>query len=196
MVVLAQLMRVRRLCCDPSMCFEDYGGPSAKLESCMQLLHEAADTGHKVLLFSQFTDMLAILRRRIEAEGLSCYVLQGSTPKEERADLVDRFNHDDTNVFLISLKAGGTGLNLTGADVVIHYDPWWNIAAQNQATDRAYRIGQRNPVQVIRLIAQDTVEERILHMQEEKRALADAIIREDGGYFAGMTAAELLALFD
>lgn len=180
MLLLSLLTRLRQLCCDPSLCYEDYTGGSAKLESCMELLREAADGGHKVLLFSQFTSMLAILEGRLKKEGLTCYTLQGSTPKEKRAALVDAFNRDATNVFLISLKAGGTGLNLTGADVVIHYDPWWNLSAQEQATDRAHRIGQKNSVQVYKLIAKDSIEEKILRLQESKKELADAVIRQGG----------------
>ena len=162
MTILAMLTRLRQLCCGPSLFLEHYHSENAKLDTCMELLREASETGHKVLLFSQFTSMLAILADALDREGLSYFLLQGSTSKEKRAAMVDSFNRDGTQVFLISLKAGGTGLNLTGADIVIHYDPWWNVAAQNQATDRAYRIGQVNPVQVYRLIAKDTLEEKIL----------------------------------
>lgn len=194
--ILAMLTRLRQLCCDPALCYEDYAGGSAKLEMCLELLREATGAGHKVLLFSQFTSMLSILEGRLQAEGLRYYLLQGSTPKEKRAQMVEAFNRDDTEVFLISLKAGGTGLNLTGADVVIHYDPWWNVAAQNQATDRAYRIGQTDSVQVYRLIVRDTVEEKILRLQENKQALADAIIREGDGAITALSADELLDLLD
>ena len=121
-------------------------------------------------------------------------MLIGSTPAAQRAALVDAFNTDDTPVFLISLKAGGTGLNLVGADMVIHYDPWWNLAAQNQATDRAYRIGQRSPVQVVRLIARDTLEERIVQMQEDKWQLARSVVEGERVDLAAMSAEELLAL--
>lgn len=184
MVLLALLTRLRQLCCDPALCYEDYTGGSAKLESCLELLREAADGGHKVLLFSQFTSMLAILEERLRGEGITFYTLQGSTSKEKRAALVEAFNRDATQVFLISLKAGGTGLNLTGADVVIHYDPWWNLSAQEQATDRAHRIGQKNSVQVYKLIAKDTIEEKILRLQESKKELADAVIRQGGSLFS------------
>ncbi len=187
LTILSLLTRLRQICCDPSLCYEDYQGGSAKLESCMELLEEAAAGGHKVLLFSQFTSMLDILRKRITEAGLSYYLLEGATSKEKRALMVENFNRDDTQVFLISLKAGGTGLNLTGADVVIHYDPWWNVSAQNQATDRAHRIGQKNSVQVYKLIARDTVEEKILRLQEQKRELADAVIREGDGLIAALT---------
>ena len=194
MTALALLTRLRQICCDPRLCCEGYTGESCKLEACVELLQEAAAGGHKVLLFSQFTSMLALIRQRLEEEHIGCYVLQGSTPKEQRAALVDAFNTDATPVFLISLKAGGTGLNLTGADMVIHYAPWWNLSAQNQATDRAHRIGQKNPVQVVRLVVRDTVEEKILQMQEDKWRLAEAVVGADGPSIASLSAEELLTL--
>lgn len=191
---LALLTRLRQICCDPRLCCEGYTGDSCKLEACMELIREAAAGGHKVLLFSQFTSMLALIRQRLQEESIPCYVLQGSTPKEERAALVDAFNADATPVFLISLKAGGTGLNLTGADMVIHYDPWWNLSAQNQATDRAHRIGQKNPVQVVKLVVKDTVEERLLRLQQDKWQLAEAVIGAAGTSAASLSAEELLQL--
>jgi len=194
--VLAQLTRLRQICCDPRLCCEGYTGGSGKLEACMELLREAVAGGHKVLLFSQFTSMLALLKDRLEEEGIAYYLLQGSTSKEQRAAMVKAFNGDRTPVFLISLKAGGTGLNLTGADMVIHYDPWWNLAAQNQATDRAHRIGQKNPVQVVRLVARDSIEDNILRMQEEKWRLATSVVEGDGPPITAMTAHELLRLLD
>ncbi len=144
--VLSQLMRLRQICCDPALCFEDYTGESAKLETCVSLIASASAAGHKILLFSQFASMLERIRERLLQEGISSHLLVGATPKEERSRMVQAFASDEVPVFLISLKAGGTGLNLTAADIVIHYDPWWNVAAQNQATDRAYRIGQEKPV--------------------------------------------------
>ncbi|MBE6778676.1 MAG: hypothetical protein E7541_04730 [Ruminococcaceae bacterium] len=194
MNVLAALTRLRQICCDPRLCCEGYTGQSAKLETCLELLRQAADGGHKVLLFSQFTSMLELIRQRLEQEGISYYLLQGSTPAPQRAALVDAFNTDATAVFLISLKAGGTGLNLVGADMVIHYDPWWNRSVQNQATDRAHRIGQKNPVQVVRLVTRDTVEEKILRLQEDKWQLANAVVGENGPDIAALSAEELLAL--
>jgi len=177
--ILALLTKLRQLCCHPSLCYEDFKAESAKLEVCIELLLEATSGGHKVLLFSQFTSMLDIIEERLVKEGISYYMFTGATSKEKRMELVDKFNVNDTQVFLISLKAGGTGLNLTGADVVIHYDPWWNIATQNQATDRTHRIGQKNSVHVYKLIEKGTVEEKILKLQESKKDLADAIVRED-----------------
>lgn len=174
--LLAGLTRLRQICCDPRLCLEGYEGGSGKLAQVLELARDMAQDGHRMLIFSQFTSMLALLEEELAREGIACYKLTGDTDKEERMRLVEAFNTGDTPVFLISLKAGGTGLNLTGADVVIHYDPWWNTAAQNQATDRAYRIGQTRGVQVISLIAAGTIEERILMMQEEKRALSDGVL--------------------
>ena len=196
MTVLTQLTRLRQICCDPRLCCEGYNGGSAKLDACMDLLREATAAGHKVLLFSQFTSMLALLKERLAEEGIAHYILQGSTPKEERARLVDAFNGDDTPVFLISLKAGGVGLNLTGADMVIHYDPWWNGAVEDQATDRAHRIGQKNPVQVVRLIARDTIEEKIVGLQEQKRQLAQSVVEGVTPSLTDLTPEELLELLE
>ena len=192
--ILALLTRLRQICCDPALCCENYEGGSAKLDSCMELLREAAGSSHKVLLFSQFTSMLTRIEQRLQEEGIPCFLLRGSTPKEKRANMVESFNHDGTPIFLCSLKAGGTGLNLTGADVVVHYDPWWNQAAQDQATDRAHRIGQRSRVQVYKLIAQDTIEERIQALQQRKKELADAIIQEGDAALLHLTRDELLRL--
>ncbi len=174
--ILAELMRIRQLCCDPALCVEGYKGGSAKLETCMAMVNRVMEGGHKALIFSQFTSMLAILEERLNAEDIPYYKITGSTPKEKRIELVNRFNEDQTPIFLISLKAGGTGLNLTGADVVIHYDPWWNVAAQNQATDRAHRIGQKRVVTVYKLIVKDTIEEKIVQLQNAKKQLADDIL--------------------
>lgn len=135
---------------------------------------------HKVLIFSQFKSMLELLADDLQREGIGYYTITGETPKEKRLELVRAFNNDATPVFLISLKAGGTGLNLTGADVVIHYDPWWNIAAQNQATDRAHRIGQEKVVSVYKLVAKNSIEEKILKMQNDKQNLAESILSVDG----------------
>ncbi|QVK19224.1 DEAD/DEAH box helicase [Mycoplasmatota bacterium] len=196
LMILSMLTRLRQLCCDPSLYYDDYHGESAKLKMCLQLIDTSIESGHKILLFSQFTSMLAIIKNKLIEKGISFYLLEGATKKEERKRLVDHFNADDTNVFLISLKAGGTGLNLTSADVVIHYDPWWNISAQNQATDRTHRIGQKENVQVYKLIAKNTIEEKILKLQESKLRLADSIIVEDDGIITKMSEKDILELFD
>lgn len=175
-MVLSELMKLRQLCCDPALIYDGYNGNSAKTDLCIEMIQAAAESGHKILLFSQFTSMLNRLIQRLQKNGINYYLLTGATPKDERQTLVERFQSDDTPVFCISLKAGGTGLNLTAADIVIHYDPWWNEAVQNQATDRAHRIGQTNVVTVYKLIVQDTIEEKIQKLQEEKKALADELL--------------------
>ena len=192
--ILAELTRIRQICCDPSLILENYEGESAKKDACLQLIQSAIDGGHKMLVFSQFTSMLEILRKELDENKIGYYVITGATPKEERLKLVHRFNENDVPVFLISLKAGGTGLNLTGADVVIHYDPWWNLAAQNQATDRAHRIGQKSTVTVYRIIAKDTIEERILELQEAKKDLSDAILSGEASSLAALSKEELMEL--
>lgn len=192
--ILAELMKLRQICCDPGLCFEGYRGESAKLEACVDLVRSAVEGGHKILLFSQFTSMLDLLAGRFEKEKISFYTITGETPKEKRLQLVNAFNGDGTEVFLISLKAGGVGLNLVGADVVIHYDPWWNVAVQNQATDRAHRIGQTKKVVVYRLIAKGTIEEKIQELQESKKALSDQIIQGDAGQLAAMSREDFLSL--
>lgn len=174
--ILAELTKLRQLCCDPELIYEGYKGGSAKTLLCMDILRNAVSGGHKILLFSQFTSMLERICKELKKEKISYYVLTGATGKEERRKLVENFQRDNTSVFCISLKAGGTGLNLTAADIVIHYDPWWNLAVQNQATDRTHRIGQENVVSVYKLIAKDTIEEKIIRLQEKKRELADQLL--------------------
>lgn len=178
--VLAELTKLRQLCCDPSLVYENYQGGSAKLDACMELVESAVGAGSKILIFSQFTTMLDIIKKQLDAANIDAYMLTGSTSKEKRRELVDKFNKDETPVFLISLKAGGTGLNLTAASIVIHFDPWWNLAAQNQATDRTHRIGQEQIVTVYKLLAKDTIEEKIEKLQEKKAQLSDQIISEGG----------------
>lgn len=192
--ILAALTRLRQVCCDPGLCFENYEGPTSKLDACVELCEAMAENGHQILLFSQFTSMLDRLRERLDALHISNFTLQGSTPKEKRAAMVKAFNAGSASVFLISLKAGGMGLNLTAADIVIHYDPWWNQAAQDQATDRAHRIGQQAHVQVYKLIAKDTIEERILELQNRKLALLDTISGCEEAGILNMSSEELLSL--
>jgi len=192
--VLAELTRLRQICCDPSLLFENYNGESAKRQACIDLIKSAIEGEHRILLFSQFTSMLALLEESLKAEGIAFYKITGQTPKEERIRLVKQFNEGTVPVFLISLKAGGTGLNLTGADVVIHYDPWWNQAVQNQATDRAHRIGQKKVVTVYKLIMKDSIEEKIVRLQEAKKNLADEILSGENGGLSQMSKEDLLAL--
>lgn len=192
--LLSMLTRLRQICCDPALCYEDYEDASCKSDECIRLVQELTENGHRVLLFSQFTSMLSRLRERLEAEGLRTFTLQGDTPLPRRAALVQQFNEGAAEVFLISLKAGGTGLNLTGADTVIHFDPWWNLTAQNQATDRCYRIGQTKAVQVYKLITSGTIEENIVNLQYKKLELANSVTENADGGLMHMSREELLEL--
>lgn len=192
--ILAELTKIRQICCDPELLFEKYKGGSAKREACMELIQSAMEGEHKVLVFSQFTSMLQLLEEDLKKQHIAYYKITGSTTKEKRMEMVKAFNEDQTPVFLISLKAGGTGLNLIGADIVIHYDPWWNQAVQNQATDRAHRIGQTKVVSVYKLIAKGTIEEKIVKMQETKKDLADSILSGEMGNIMQMSKEELMEL--
>lgn len=194
--ILAELTRLRQICCDPSLCFENYKGETAKLEACLDLIQSAMDGGHRMLVFSQFTSMLEILQRELDRLGIAYFTITGSTSKESRLRLVKEFNEGTVPVFLISLKAGGVGLNLTGADVVIHYDPWWNLAVQNQATDRAHRIGQTKKVTVYKLIAKHTIEEKIQKLQETKRDLAEQVMSGETGGLGALSRDEILELLE
>ena len=192
--ILSELTRLRQICCDPALVYENYQEESAKSMMCMELIKNAMAGGHKVLLFSQFTSMLDRLQQKLQKEHISFLSLTGAVSKERRAELVEKFQNGGIPVFCISLKAGGTGLNLTAADIVIHYDPWWNVAAQNQATDRAHRIGQKNPVTVYKLIAKNTIEENILNLQEKKSRLAEQLLGNKGFEGVRFTREEMLNL--
>lgn len=178
--ILSMITKLRQLCCDPSLVYENYTGGSAKLDLCMELVENCVNSGHKLLLFSQFTSMLSIISQKFDKAGIKYYMLTGSTKPQERIRLVNKFNSNDISVFLISLKAGGTGLNLTGADIVIHYDPWWNSSAENQASDRVYRIGQKRNVHIYKLITSGTIEEKIIDIQKKKSELADIALKGEG----------------
>lgn len=185
MKVLTALLRLRQACCDLRLLNGDSEAPSAKLEALLELLGEAVDGGHRTLVFSQFTSMLDLIVPALDEAGISWCRLDGST--KDRGAMVERFQSDASiSVFLISLKAGGAGLNLTGADTVIHFDPWWNPAVEAQATDRAHRIGQEKVVTSIKLIARDTVEQRVLEMQAQKRMLSTELLEPDS--VAGLSA--------
>ena len=198
--LLAEMTKLRQLCCDPRLLYEDAKDASAKLAALEDLVAGCMEEGKKALVFSQFTAFLDLIAARLDSRGVGHLTIDGSTPKRRRLELVDRFNHDDTPVFLISLKAGNTGLNLVGASVVIHADPWWNAAAQDQATDRAHRIGQTRDVDVYRIVAEDTIEERILDLQETKSALArrftdaSALAEAAPASIASLSREDLLAL--
>jgi len=177
MMVLSAILRMRQICCDARLVDADntsFKQPSSKLDLFVELLDEALDGGHRILVFSQFVQMLSILRETLEARETEYCYLDGSTTK--RGQVVQRFQNSTIPVFLISLKAGGTGLNLTGADTVIHFDPWWNPAVEAQATARAHRIGQTKTVTSYKLVARDTIEEKILKLQHSKQAQLDAML--------------------
>ncbi|MFT9009227.1 MAG: SNF2-related protein [Bifidobacterium sp.] len=200
LLVLAQLTKLRQVCCDPRLLFADAEsgkGTSAKLDAIEDLVSTCQDAGRKMLIFSQFTSYLDLIAERLRGDSVAYDVITGATPKKKRLELVNQFNRDDTPVFLISLKAGNTGLNLTGACVVVHADPWWNAAAQNQATDRAHRIGQTQDVNVYQVVAQDTIEERILKLQHSKSDLASRFVdsaSRSGQSMSSLTKSDLLSL--
>lgn len=195
MKILAALTRLRQICCHPSTFLENYHGGSGKLDLLMELIPEAIANDHRVLVFSQFTSMLKIIENELAELEIPYFYLEGSTPTEERSEYVKRFNSGERKAFLISLKAGGTGLNLTGADTVIHYDPWWNPAVEEQATDRAYRIGQQNKVHVIKLITKGTIEEKIFKLQRRKKELSDSVISSKEVFINTLSREELEELF-
>lgn len=193
--ILAILTRLRQIACDPALFLESYHGGSGKLDMLEELIEEAIEGGHRLLIFSQFTTMLAHIAERLRRKGLAYFSLDGATPALTRMKLVREFNRGTVPIFLISLKAGGTGLNLTGADMVVHFDPWWNPAVEDQATDRAYRLGQRNNVQVFKLIMKGTVEEKIYELQEKKKSLIDQMIQPGENFLVKLTDEEIRALF-
>ena len=191
--VLAEIMRLRRACCNPRLVRPELALPSAKLEQFGEVLEELLDSGHKALVFSQFVDHLTILREYLDKQQIPYQYLDGSTPAKQRKHRVDAFQQGQGDVFLISLKAGGTGLNLTAADYVIHMDPWWNPAVEDQASDRAHRIGQQRPVTIYRLVAKGTIEDKIVALHQVKRDLADTLLT--GSDVSGkVSTEELLAL--
>lgn len=189
MRVLTALLRLRQASCDLRLLGAQSSAPSAKLDALIEILREAGDGGHRTLVFSQFASMLDLIGPALDEAGISWCRLDGST--SDRASVVEKFQSDSSlSVFLISLKAGGTGLNLTAADTVVHFDPWWNPAVEAQATDRAHRIGQKNVVTSIKIIARDTVEQRVLQMQDKKRAMIVDLFESESG--AGILDAEQL----
>ena len=177
MRILTLLMRLRQICCHPTLFDENYDKDSGKLDLLMELVTNAVESGHRILVFSQFTQVLGLIAKRFEKENIEFNYLDGKIDAKKRLELVEDFNQNKSKkVFLISLKAGGTGLNLTSASMVVHFDPWFNPAVEDQASDRAHRIGQKNIVDVIKLISKDTVEEKVEAIKEYKKELADDII--------------------
>ncbi len=195
MMILASLTRLRQICCHPSTFIDNYDGGSGKMNLLLQVISNAIGNGHRILIFSQFTSMLQIISDALNEQQVEFFYLDGSTPIEQRNKDVKTFNEGERQVYLISLKAGGTGLNLTGADMVIHYDPWWNPAVEEQATDRVYRIGQKNNVNVMKLITKGTIEEKIYKLQEKKKDLADSVIQAGEVFLNKLTREEVEDLF-
>lgn len=192
--VLKLLTRLRQICCHPSMFLEEYQGDSGKLEQLKELLEELIEGNHRVLIFSQFTTLLDLVKKMLNKNKIKFLYLDGSTDVDKRQLTVDEFNEGKTDVFLLSLKAGGTGLNLTTADTVIHLDPWWNPAVEEQASDRVHRIGQKNVVQVFKLITKDTIEEKIYELQNKKRELIDSVIQEGEVFISSLSEKEILEI--
>ncbi len=193
--MLAALTRLRQICAHPATFLEDYDAGSGKLDLAMDIIAQSISSGHSVLVFSQFTKMLKIIRNELENNNINYYYLDGSMKPEERMMEIDNFNSDIEAVFLISIKAGGTGLNLTKADIVIHFDPWWNPAVEDQASDRAHRMGQKNVVQVYKLLTEGTIEEKIAKLQEKKRGLIESIIKPGENNLDKLWEDELRGLF-
>ncbi len=194
--ILAGLTRLRQICCDPGIFVDGYNGGSGKLDTLEEIVIDAVEASHRILIFSQFTTMLEKIRKLLNSKNINTLYLDGSTPVEERGKIVRDFNKGIGDVFLISLKAGGTGLNLTSADMVIHFDPWWNPAVEDQATDRAHRIGQENTVQVIKLVTKGTIEEKIFKLQEKKKEMIDKVITDGETLISKLSEEEIMSLFE
>ena len=195
--ILSVLTRLRQICCHPSLFIKDYTSGSSKLNQCIEIVEDAVKSNHKILLFSGYTSMFPIIENELQKLNIRYFKLTGATKVDERIDLVDEFNENpNIKVFLISLKAGGTGLNLTGADMVIHYDPWWNLSTENQATDRAYRIGQKNNVQVYKLITKNSIEEKIYELQQKKAELIDNMLSTKTSFINKLSKEDIMKLFE
>lgn len=189
--ILAGLTRLRQLCCHPALFLQDYAGGSAKFDQLMEIVDECRSAGKRALVFSQFTQMLGLIGKELSGRGVPHFYLDGATPASERVELCNRFNAGERELFLISLKAGGTGLNLTGADTVILYDLWWNPAVEQQAADRAHRIGQKNVVQVIKLVTRDTVEDKMYALQQRKKQLIEEVVQPGQEALSSLTEQEI-----
>ena len=193
--VLAAITRLRQICCHPSLYLPEYSGGSGKMELLMELVRDAVDSGHRILLFSQFTSMLSLIGEELTDAGIAYFYLDGSVPSQQRIEMAANFNALERPVFLISLRAGGTGLNLTAADTVIHYDPWWNPAVEDQATDRAHRIGQDKVIQVIKLVSRDTIEEKVFELKQHKQGWIDRVVTPGEALPTQLTSQEILSFF-
>ena len=195
--ILALLTRLRQICCHPSLFISNYKEGSGKLNQCIELVKDAVQSGHKILLFSGYTSMFEIIEQSLKKEGINYLKLTGKTSVKDRFELIEQFNNDNNvKVFLISLKAGGTGINLTSADMVIHYDPWWNLSVENQATDRTHRIGQTKKVQVYKLITKNSIEEKIYDLQQRKKELIDNMLSTDTKFINKLSKEDIMGLFE
>ncbi|WAM34199.1 DEAD/DEAH box helicase [Caldicellulosiruptor morganii] len=192
--ILSLLTRLRQICCHPKLVFEDYKGGSGKLEALKELLQDSIESGHRVIIYSQWTSMLSIIQKVLDKEKIEYFYLDGATKAEDRVEMVNRFNSGERKVFLLSLKAGGFGLNITGADVVIHFDAWWNPAVESQATARAHRLGQKNVVQSFKIIAKNSIEEKILQLQQKKKDLFDSLIEANQAFATKLTKEEIMEI--
>ena len=197
-MVLSDLTRLRQLCVHPKMFVDEYEGDSCKVDLVMELLDELIPNGHKVLMFSQFTSIFSLIEKKLNEKGIDYYTLTGQTPSMLRVQMAEEFNKANSSqkVFLISLKAGGTGLNLIGADTVIQLDPWWNVSAENQASDRAHRIGQKNIVQVIKIICEDSIEQKVIELQEAKKDVIDQVIADNDENIIKLSDSDIKYLLD
>ena len=194
--ILAGMTRLRQICCDPRLIMPEYTGESSKLERLKEYVADALENGKRLVIFSQFTSMLSLIKEEFDVKGYDYFYLDGSTKSSDRLELTTRYNEGEKDIFLISLKAGGTGLNLTGGDTVVLYDSWWNPAIEEQAADRVHRYGQKKTVQVIRMIAEGTIEERINELQEKKRKLIDTVIETGEQSLTSLSKDEILSLLD
>ncbi|WP_027122251.1 DEAD/DEAH box helicase [[Mycoplasma] imitans] len=197
-IMLAKLLNeLRQICCSPKLIDPKFDGENVKFMAAMDIINNAIKSNKKTLLFSQYLGIISLFKKELEQKNIKCFILTGDTPKEIRLQYVNEFNNlEEPAVFIASLKAGGVGLNLTGAEIVIHYDLWWNLALQNQATDRAHRIGQKNHLQVYRIIAANTIEERIVAIQERKKELASKLIQETDNSLSWLNVKDILTLFN
>ena len=197
MEVLSIITRLRQICVDPSTFVENFTGESGKITMLKEIIENKMKDGHRFLIFSQFVSALNIVKEEIEKMGIKYFMITGDTSAKDRLQICNDFNNDeDYKIVLISLKAGGTGLNLVGADVVIHLDPWWNYSAQNQASDRAHRIGQTRTVEVIKLIAENSIEERVVSLQDEKKELVDKVISNDDSSIKKLSIKDLKSILN
>ena len=194
--VLALLTRLRQVCITPELIYQE-PFVNTKIDMALDIIKSSIEAGHRILLFSQFAQSFPIISRELENIGIKHFILDGQTKAKNRIEMVNEFNNnEDIKIFIISLKAGGTGLNLTGADMVIHLDPWWNSSAELQATDRTYRIGQTKNVTVIKLICKDTIEEKVIHLQKLKKDLAESIVIDDSNKAFKLTKKDILELLE